>query len=248
MNIKTLEQLGFTPGEIKVYLALFDIGESTVGPISKQSGVTHAKVYPILEKLIAKGLVSQISKQGRRYFASTNPNSLLEFVSKKQRKLEEEKTQIKEIVSTLKTKQKSNEEPQQARVFEGFKGLRNLFQELFESKADKEILVFGLNEILANENVTNFMSFYHSVRIKNNIQLKLLLNKDSEKIIKRKHPQSYYKKANIKYLNKDFPTGTFIFADHVISIIVEKNATAFDIKSKQNSETYKKFFNEIWKN
>ena len=39
-----LRELGFTDGEIKVYFALFELGETTVGPISKKSRVTHAKV------------------------------------------------------------------------------------------------------------------------------------------------------------------------------------------------------------
>ena len=110
MNEKLmLQELGFTEGEIKVYLALFDLGESTVGPISKKSGVTHAKVYPILNKLIEKGLVSHVIKEGRQNFSATSPNSLLEFVNKKIGFFQEEKEKIKEIIPGLITKQKTKE-------------------------------------------------------------------------------------------------------------------------------------------
>ncbi|MFC1691843.1 TrmB family transcriptional regulator, partial [Nanoarchaeota archaeon] len=122
-----LKDLGFTEGEIKVYYALFDLGETTVGPISKKSGVTHAKVYPILEKLINKGLVSHVIKSNRKYFSAINPESLLEYIDKKVRNLEEEKEKIKEIIPALLAKQKEQEKVQYSRVFEGMKGLKSLF-------------------------------------------------------------------------------------------------------------------------
>ncbi|GAG53485.1 unnamed protein product, partial [marine sediment metagenome] len=192
MDKKTiLQELGFTRGEIKVYFALFEIGESTVGPISKQSEITHAKVYPILDKLIKKGLITKVIKEGRRHFSSTDPNSLLEFVDNKVRKLEDEKEKIKDLIPSLLAKQKSQEKIQYSRVFEGFKGLRALFYELFGTNKEKtEICVFGLNEVLKQDAFISFFRFYHDLRIKNKIQLKLILNKDIEEIFDRIYKKS----------------------------------------------------------
>jgi len=247
-NEKVLAEIGFTPGEIKVYYALFDLGETTVGPISKKSGVTHAKVYPILEKLITKGLVTHTIRDGRQNFSATNPNNLLEFIEDKLRNLQEEKDRVKKIIPRLLERQKTKEETQYSRVFEGTRGLRALFYELFNQGAEKEILVFGLNELLEKPSFINFFAFYHDLRKKNKIKLRLLLDKGAEKIIKKEYfPGKMYAKTDkIKYTNKEFPTGVFIFENHVISIVSEDNITAFDIKSKQNAERYKKFFEGIW--
>ena len=251
MNRKSiLRDLGFSEGEIKVYFALFDLGESTVGPISKKSGVTHAKVYPILNKLIKKGLVSHVIKEGRKYFSATNPNSLLEFVNNKVRLLNQEKIKIKELIPDLLKKQKEQEQVQYSRVFEGFRGLRGLFYELFGNNTEKtEICVLGLNEILKRIDFQNFFLFYHDLRKKNKIGLKLILNKDMKSFFDKKYkPTGYYKSPDkVKFVNIVFPTGVFIFKDHVINIIADKKITAFDIKSKQNAERYRKFFNSIWK-
>jgi len=38
---KVLENLGFTSGESNVYLTLIKIGESKVGPIIKESGISR---------------------------------------------------------------------------------------------------------------------------------------------------------------------------------------------------------------
>lgn len=245
-----LRDLGFSEGEIKVYFALFELGETMVGPISKKSGVTHAKVYPILDKLIKKGLVSHVIKEGRKYFSATNPNSLLEFVSNKVRLLNEEKIKLKKLIPDLLKKQKEEEKIQYSRVFEGFRGLRSLFYELFGNNKEKtEICVLGLNEILERTDFINFFLFYHDLRKKNKIELKLILNKNLKKLIDKKYkPQKMFTKTDkIKYVDVAFPTGVFIFKDHVINIMADDKITAFDIKSKQNAERYKKFFYSIWK-
>ncbi|MBW2987726.1 hypothetical protein KY336_04200, partial [Candidatus Woesearchaeota archaeon] len=46
----------------------------------------------------------------------------------------------------------------------------------------------------------------------------------------------------VKYVDIVFPSGVFIFKDHVINIVADEEVTAFDIKSKQNAERYRKFF------
>ncbi|RMD45562.1 TrmB family transcriptional regulator, partial [Candidatus Pacearchaeota archaeon] len=57
MHEALLKEIGLTNGETKVYLSLIKIGESTVGPIAKKSGVSLSKIYEILNNLIKKGLV-----------------------------------------------------------------------------------------------------------------------------------------------------------------------------------------------
>ena len=54
---KILEDVGFTEGESKIYLALLELGESKVGPLIKSSGISRSKVYDILDRLIAKSVV-----------------------------------------------------------------------------------------------------------------------------------------------------------------------------------------------
>jgi sugar-specific transcriptional regulator TrmB len=244
-----LKEIGFTDGEIKVYYALFELGETTVGPISKKSGVTHAKVYPILDKLIQKGLVTYVIKDGRKNYSATNPNSLLEYVNKKVRSLNEEKEKIIEIIPSLLAKQKELEKVQYSRVFEGFRGLRALFYELFSNNKEKtEICVLGLDDVIKEERFVRFFYFYHKIRRENKIELRLILKKNMKYFV-----DSYYEekkilssKDKIKYVNVTFPAGVFIFKDHVITVIEDEKVTAFDIKSRQAAERYRKFFYSIW--
>ena len=67
---KELMGIGLTQREVKVYLALLKLGESTTGKIIQESGISSGKIYEILEKLIGKGLASYTIKEKTKYFIS----------------------------------------------------------------------------------------------------------------------------------------------------------------------------------
>jgi len=61
-----LQGIGLTDGETKAYLAMLELGSSTVGPIAKKSGISYSKIYEVLQRLIDKGIVSFIVKEKTR--------------------------------------------------------------------------------------------------------------------------------------------------------------------------------------
>ena len=62
MELELLKEIGLTDSEIKVYIALLELGSSSKGPIVDKSHVASSKIYELLEKLMQKGLVTQVLK------------------------------------------------------------------------------------------------------------------------------------------------------------------------------------------
>ena len=62
MDISILEDIGLTNAEIKVYLALLELGSSTAGPILEKSKLQNSVVHMTLNKLIDKGFVTFIKE------------------------------------------------------------------------------------------------------------------------------------------------------------------------------------------
>ncbi|MBU2459338.1 MAG: helix-turn-helix domain-containing protein, partial [Nanoarchaeota archaeon] len=119
MLSQTLKQIGLTEGEIKVYLALIDLGSVSTGRITKASGISGSKVYEVLERLMKKGLVSTITKNNVRYFEATSPNKILDYLDEKTSNIEIEKTNIQKILPDLILKQ-NHSESSEVKVFTGF--------------------------------------------------------------------------------------------------------------------------------
>ena len=78
-----LQDIGFSAGEEKVYLAMLKLGESSTGRISKESGVSRSKVYEILEKLSKKGLASHFKRNNVSFFRAADPKSISKYLGTK---------------------------------------------------------------------------------------------------------------------------------------------------------------------
>src|SRR3989338_2518367 len=78
-----LSKIGLTNAEAKAYLALLDLGQSTVGPIAKRANVSYSKIHALLEKLVDKGLASYSLKERTKFFSPSNPKKIIDFLERK---------------------------------------------------------------------------------------------------------------------------------------------------------------------
>ena len=89
-NINTLIQLGFSPNQAKVYLALTKMGkESSAKEIWKHSGVAREEVYRKLRELEELGAIERILTKPYKFRASSLENVANAFLHKKAEKLSE---------------------------------------------------------------------------------------------------------------------------------------------------------------
>lgn len=244
MNEKVLEDIGFTKGEVAVYLSLLELGETTTGAIIKSSGITGSKVYEILDKLMKKGLVSFVVKEKTRYFQASPPKRLIDYVDKKEAEIAIRKRRIESIIPSLESMQKSRQADQSSQMFEGYEGIKTVFNMILDSlEAGGEYYAFSLGEELQINSVNLFLKSYHRKRIKKRIKIKLIANIKDKSLFRW---LSKSKGVEIKYLKNPVPLGVIIFGDYIATITFRKKPTAFLIKSKQISESYKQFFTYLW--
>ncbi|MHA2069961.1 MAG: helix-turn-helix domain-containing protein, partial [Candidatus Thorarchaeota archaeon] len=74
MEIQDLRNIGLTDGEIRIYEALLELGETTRTQLAKKSGVSPSKIYDVTNRLIEKGIVSAVKKDGILHFSAANPS------------------------------------------------------------------------------------------------------------------------------------------------------------------------------
>ncbi len=246
MKTEILEKIGFTRGEIKVYLALIELGESSIGPLSKKSGVTPAKVYGIIEKLKGKGLITTVIKSDARHFQAFNPDRLLDFLEDKEKEVIQQKNEIRELIPGLVSKQGKGAE-QNAQVYETIGGIRALYDEIIEylGESKEDFIGFTLGDEYENTKANMFFKNYDAKRRKLGIKIKLLALKSQMDFLKKKYGKD--RNIEIRYSKHSLPTGLIIFGDRVATLIWGDVPTAFVIQSKQNADVYRKFFSDVWK-
>jgi sugar-specific transcriptional regulator TrmB len=244
MDEKAFEKLGLTKGEIKVYLALNRFGESTIGPIGAESKVSKSKLYDILDKLIAKGLVGYIIKNNVKYFSANDPKMLITYLNKKDEELHKIKQDITKLLPELSMKRKAKKRT--AEIYEGFEGLKAIREELMLtfSKGD-ELLVLGAPKV-ANDKWEAWLLDFHKRRIAGNVSMKIIYNSNAREYGK---VRTKMKITRVKYLPSSLvsPNWIDVFNDAIMmGIVSEQKVLAIVIRDESLVKSFKEYFELMW--
>ena len=68
-RIRLLKAFGLTENEARAYLALLELGEVGASTVGRKSGISRGKVYPVLDRLQAKGLIEILPGAPQAYRA-----------------------------------------------------------------------------------------------------------------------------------------------------------------------------------
>jgi sugar-specific transcriptional regulator TrmB len=238
-----LRKIGFTDGEIRVYKAILKLSKSTIGPISKAAKVTPSKTYPILDKLIKKGLISKIKHDRTLYFSANNPDRLLTYLDEKKNELENQRQRIEQELPILRSIPK--ERITEARVLTGVGGLKTFYEEhnRILLASDKTFRVFSFEEDWNREDVKRFIQKQDLIRKKLGINVEVMANKKIQNYIDPKN----YKLVKIKFTEQDIPVGTVVSPSQIALMTWVEEPIIIVIDSKEIGESYTKFFKSLWK-
>ena len=98
---KNLEKYGFTSFEAELYVALLQMGASTLGNISKRVNSDHAQVFRGLNKLIEKQVIYSLLDNQRIYVAKEPEIGLFDLIDIKKKEINRLEADIAETVNAL---------------------------------------------------------------------------------------------------------------------------------------------------
>jgi len=248
MEISELNKIGLTKGEIKVYSALLDLGETKRAELARKSGISPSKIYDICDRLIEKGIISSVKKQGIIHFSAANPERIKDFIKEKKREIKKEEDLVNKILPVLLSKYKKTEEGVDVEVFYGWDGLKTIFVNLENSMSKlDESLVFGASIGKAPEKADIFF-INHQQRVeKREYKVRIIFNEDMRK---RKERHQYYdnhKIHEIRYLHQATLTELYIYKDSVLFLMLLEKPIAIKVKNKEAVDSFRQFFETMWK-
>ena len=239
MNLEVLKKIGLSEGEIKVYNALLEIGETSINNIHEKIGIDRRNIYDILNKLIERGLVSYIESNNKKVFKISNPNKIIGYIEEKQTNLESVKKEVSNIIPSMKEIFESKKEDLDAEIFKGAEGVKAVWDDMLNYKA---VYWIGSGMYMPDK----FPAFFNSWdkrRIKNKTKsYHLFRHEKRSEVSKKIFPDS-------KFLPKEFsgnPTVTATYGDKVVNFLFGENLFAFVIESKELAENYRNYHKFLW--
>ena len=238
-----LKLLGLNDADIKVFLAVLELGESSASEIARKAEVPRASIYDVLERLEKEGLVSHIVKDFKKYFNSSQPNTIVE-------NLEYKKKQIKKILPDLeKIKGKKGEGISKSEIYTGKNGMKTILNMILE---EKEIFALGASR-KTNQVIPYFLANWMRERAKRKIKVKIIYN-DTPEIRKSVTGAKDYLHTetgwDMRFLHVNYLSEvmTVVFGNKVMLATWKKDdPSAILIQNKDIAETYKGYIMNLWK-
>ncbi|MDH3352902.1 MAG: hypothetical protein OEL87_00455 [Nanoarchaeota archaeon] len=227
----TLEKIGFSPNEIKVYLTLNKNGSTKAGKISKLAKIDRSSAYNSLKSLQEKGLVSYVNIGKVKWFQVTGPRRILDY-------LKEQEEDVKEILPQLQEAHQSQKVEGQVRLFKGNKGVRTVFLDMIRTGENN--YVFG-SEGQFSTRMPEFALQFDRMKKEKKIHTKNLIRKDRKELDMKTSEHKYAPGV------AESPAVTNIYGDKIAIIIWTDEPEAIIIENAAAAKAYKSYFDFMWK-
>ncbi len=231
---KLLVDLGLSPTESRVYLAVLELNSSTVLNIAKKAGIKRPTCYLNLDNLVIKGYVTRIEKHSTTLYTAEKPSFILN-------KYKEKIENFKDLLPFYEAKFNRGPKPK-IRYYEGKEEIWNIYTKIiFPSE---ELYFFGTDIQKIEKNFPNLLDYWLKKFSSKNKKIMEIVSFNEAGF---KYMTKYKKNHLIKIMPENLP----VFADSVITenkvfIVSLDNLFGVLIESEDLAKTYKNFFLLAW--
>ncbi|MAF34893.1 hypothetical protein CMO91_03540 [Candidatus Woesearchaeota archaeon] len=231
MNVETvLENLGFSPNEIKVYLTLNDHGSTKAGKIARFAKIDRSSCYNALKTLTEKGLVSYVIIGQIKWFQAAGPKRLLDYIK-------EQEEDVKSVLPELQKRHKAAKIEGQVRLFKGIKGVKSIFTDI--ARTGKDNFVFG-SEGQFSERMPEFALQFDRLKKENGIRTKLIIRKGRKELDDQTTEYRHLDKVT------ESPAVTNIYGNKIGIVIWTDEPEGIIIENAAAAKAYKSYFDVLW--
>ncbi|MBI4426893.1 MAG: hypothetical protein HY569_00175 [Candidatus Magasanikbacteria bacterium] len=255
MYNELLNKLGFSDKSVKVYLAMLQLGPSSVRKLAEFCELNRGTAYDTLKWLQEKGVVTFYQKQTKQYFVAENPKKLLSLAKNQEVELKEAQERIGRAIPELQALYNKGGERPVARYYEKDELNRILEDVLITCEEDEE----KMYRIYSAEGVKEYLyedfPTFSDVRIAKGIAVKAIsLGGDGELrgLDERKWLATEFDKQS-RQTKQDKQIGeTYIIIypgkTAYISLNAKKEPIGVVIENDGVFATQKIIFDNLWKN
>ncbi len=240
---KSLEEIGLTRTEIKVYLQLLKNGKCKADEIIKKTNLYKSNVYHSLHSLIKKGFVGEITINNVRHFEPYGLEKVFDVLEERKSEIDRQKESIKSAVESVQ-KTESTKEAEKINLYSG-NGVKTILYDMLKTlKKGDAIYAIGSRGDIMLEFFEYYFPAFIKQRVEKGIKFKGIFATDDRKEYLEKIP----KLTEAKFLNKDdfSPMQITIYGNKTAIFLIEENMQVVLIENKNLAKSYIGYFNYLW--
>ncbi|TAK95260.1 hypothetical protein EPO05_04650 [Patescibacteria group bacterium] len=233
--------------EKRVLETLFKLENVPISQIAKETLINRTTLYPILEKLIAKGLVSKLTVESRTLFQPISAEELREWVKRREQEFKKQSEDVLDWAKNIKSS-KGNSLFSDIKYFEGLDGVKNLYADSWRDNEQKVIYAITDYKSAYASMSDFFEKDYFKSRIKHGVKVKNILPESVEGRRDVKREKELLREMKFVKIFQDLGIEINIYGPK-LSIVAfdKKNPSGVLIKNEKIAEAFKNIFEYLWK-
>lgn len=129
-----LQELGFSEKEVRVYLALLEMGSAVASDIAKKAGLKRSTAYVILDSLAGRGLTSMVERRGVQLYSAAPPEQLVQYLKDMSSRYAGFADAAKELIPELPSSSHAKNAPApKVHFFKGGAGMKTVYEDTLAS-------------------------------------------------------------------------------------------------------------------
>lgn len=129
-----LSHIGFEGKEKDIYMTCMQLGQQPASIIAERLGLNRVTTYMVLKRLVEKGLATMCTRNKMHYFSVESPQSLLEYVSRKEEEWKVLQKKLRSAIDDLEKPIEQINSPISASSYLGIEGCKSLFSQALRAK------------------------------------------------------------------------------------------------------------------
>lgn len=247
MNTESfLKALDLNEKESATYLALLELGESTIVPLAKKTCIIRTTLLYVLDKLKEKGLIEIVQHPTHRRYAPLPPRHLLTLIKQKEAKLDEQAKLIEQYLPDLNRLYSTTPFQPRIRVYQGAE-LREIYEEMITLPIDEVLYVGSTTEIVGAVG-DNFMRDWIKRRATKGIHSKAIRIRSGE----QEAPEYIGEQTLLRTIRYapdglESPAVIYIYGDNVAVITTATESFGVVTTSRDYAVSMRGWFKQLWK-
>lgn len=235
-----LKNLGLNEKEASTYLAILELGSSTIKPISDKAGVKRTSIYNFIDRLVKLGLISQAQIHNRMHYQALPPDRLLEM---QKQNVEAIENLLPEFMSIFNS---SGRKPK-IQYFQGPEQVKNIIKEELYCK-NEALYIWTGKDILEMIGGSKFMSEIDRQRIQKGVFIKTIRFKDKDITYPYSaHGTKYLRQLRFAPKEINIPMAMGIYDTGKVGFFGTKRENfGILIESQELQQTMKVFHKLLW--
>ncbi len=131
-----LIEFGLSDKEARVYLALLELGPSSVTDVARRARVTRTNAYHLLNSLLSYGLASSTEGEAKTFFSAEDPKRLVYFLKEKMDIAESRFKEAESVLPVLRSLHRDPKKPLHVKYYEGIEGLISIYEDTLNAKTE----------------------------------------------------------------------------------------------------------------